>query len=72
MTTIYLVGGLVVLAGLIVWWAMREARKTGELKQRAETGEASVRYAQKAAKIDEDVVRADPSKLRDELHNRKP
>ena len=35
MTTAYIVGGALAFAGLILWWAMRSAKKQGAAEQAA-------------------------------------
>ena len=67
MTTILLVVGLVVVAGVGIWFLVRTATAKGRATAQRDAAKGSADAARKAHAIDEDVARMSDARLDDEL-----
>lgn len=67
MNTLILVGGGVVVIGLLIWLAMRGARKRGRVEAERDGLKQTTEHAREAHEIDEDVAGVSGADLDDEL-----
>ena len=69
MTTLYLVGAVVAVAGLAIWLAIRNARSRGRAEAIGEQAEKQGETAQDARRIDDEVKGMTDDELNESLRS---